>query len=312
MLRLENEEEDKGGRDGDALIVKEELVDEDENIEIVEYVRDPEEGIKIFKEEQSDEEDKIRGEMKEEQLDYLQGYSLAPEEEEDEVSAPSVCESENTRKGQKKSSTRKALRENEVRVHKCEECSKTFRTPWRLNQHRITHSSETPFQCDKCGKMFKRIDSLNLHRLTHTDINAFECDLCDAKLKTKANLNQHKTVRHARIKSFECDECGNKFKRPADLRMHKATHADVRPFECEKEGCKQSFKTKTHLTKHQRIHTGIRPFRCDQCDKTFIRRYHLKLHTITHSEGKPYKCDLCEIAFKFKTSVALHVKLKHR
>ena len=52
-----------------------------------------------------------------------------------------------------------------IRPFECPEkdCDKTFKTNGELIRHRITHSSDRPFNCDECviTARFKRLTNLN-------------------------------------------------------------------------------------------------------------------------------------------------------
>lgn len=145
----------------------------------------------------------VEGEL----LNYveLEGFSLATDEkeEEEEEEGDSIG---NARKGPSQQ-------------HKCEYCSKTFPTMFRLRKHCRVHTDERPFPCDVCEKKFR----------------------------SKANLTQHKLI-HEGIKPFECDQCGQKFSQSHSLIRHRTTHSEKRPFKCDE--CDYRCKTRSDLTRH--------------------------------------------------------------
>ncbi|XP_067123567.1 adult enhancer factor 1-like [Centruroides vittatus] len=49
------------------------------------------------------------------------------------------------------------------KLHKCDECDKSFGWFSLLTKHLASHKKERPFSCDICKKMFKRKYDLNKH-----------------------------------------------------------------------------------------------------------------------------------------------------
>jgi hypothetical protein len=58
--------------------------------------------------------------------------------------------------------------------HKCNFCSKSFSTKYKIERHHISHSNQRNFHCDICGKSFKCKDNFKKHILTHQTERNFE------------------------------------------------------------------------------------------------------------------------------------------
>ena len=45
----------------------------------------------------------------------------------------------------------------------CGDCGKTFKTPYKLERHRQTHTGVRPFSCEECGREFGQSYHLKRH-----------------------------------------------------------------------------------------------------------------------------------------------------
>lgn len=71
----------------------------------------------------------------------------------------------------------------------CSYCPKSFTTAGALKRHVSSiHENIKPYICDCCGKAMKTITALNEHKLVHTDECPFECPICFRSFKNKARL----------------------------------------------------------------------------------------------------------------------------
>ncbi|KAJ8339846.1 hypothetical protein SKAU_G00344790, partial [Synaphobranchus kaupii] len=103
------------------------------------------------------------------------------------------------------------------------------------------------FVCKYCGKNFSRRNVLEKHHRVHTGEKPFSCLLCEKKFSDSSNLKKHQNV-HTGEKPFRCAHCGKRFSDPSSRK------------------------------RHQTVHTGKQPFRCAECGKRFMRSCHLKRH----------------------------------
>lgn len=71
----------------------------------------------------------------------------------------------------------------------CAYCPKLFTTAGALKRHVMCiHENVKPFICDCCGKGMKTITALNEHKLVHTDECPYECPVCPRRFKNMARL----------------------------------------------------------------------------------------------------------------------------
>lgn len=194
----------------DILMMKEEPIQKDSNLELgwEDDLMDNIGNTVNIKEEKLDDEEIIT--VKEEPVDYLEGYSLAPEDEESELAVPFICDADNQQKEEERTSSRERLSEITQNHHKCGHCAKTFSDLSDLNQHIVTHSTDKPFSCDKCGGKFRSKEYLRRHKLIHSDVRAIQCGQCGQKFRQKSELVIH-SQSHTLNKPFKCGVCENKF-----------------------------------------------------------------------------------------------------
>ena len=69
------------------------------------------------------------------------------------------------------------LHKNE-RPHKCDTCSKAFKTLSNLFTHQAAHDVERKCACHECGQTFKFRSSLNAHLRAHRGERKFSCPYC--------------------------------------------------------------------------------------------------------------------------------------
>ena len=75
---------------------------------------------------------------------------------------------------------------------------------FKLNDHLVFHSGETPWACDKCVYA----------------------------APTKQKLTRHKRVSHKEVLPFKCEQCGLMFGQNMALLTHMKTHEEKK-FECK-------------------------------------------------------------------------------
>ncbi|KAL5275874.1 hypothetical protein ACFFRR_001602 [Megaselia abdita] len=167
----------------------------------------------------------------------------------------------------------------------CDECGKTFKCKWNLNQHKIRHAGveHYPFKCEQCPKSFVASKDFKAHALRHAGIKNFECDFCGLKKTTMKELKIHLNY-HTKEKQWSCTECPSMvFNSSSNLSLHRKTvHYKIKDFTCQ--FCQQSFARRETLRYHEMTHTGEKPRECGVCGKRFIQLIALKTHAKTHNK----------------------------
>ena len=85
------------------------------------------------------------------------------------------------------------LREEENSTE-CSICKKQFKNRNRLEQHRVTHTKEKPYECPECGKKFGTPGILYNHGFVHNPPH--HCELCANKFAQKSGLQSHMKKYH--------------------------------------------------------------------------------------------------------------------
>ena len=63
------------------------------------------------------------------------------------------------------------------KIYKCTQCSKSFASKYRYNQHLLRHGNAM-YLCDVCGKSMKYPGSLRCHKLLHKQKTLYNCATC--------------------------------------------------------------------------------------------------------------------------------------
>lgn len=185
--------------------MEEELVQEDRDLQLRlgkgEWMINDEEEELIVKEETM-EENEIKVEVTEDQLDYLQDYSLAHESAHEEDAIPVAGKSENAQ-NEATNGTSVVKATNFRKQFSCDKCYTKCSTEKSLAQHKTqAHRSK----CDKCCETFENQNQLKTHQLlAHFPILQFNCDTCNSKWRTLNALDKHKLLKRTN-KFYESDE----------------------------------------------------------------------------------------------------------
>ena len=168
--------------------------------------------------------------------------------------------------------------------HPCEICGKFFQAPAQVRYHmEEKHNKGQHYSCDQCEKSFNSPFGLKQHVKTHQP-KTIVCDICAKVFHTKGKLQSHHQQVHTENRPFKCDfeGCNAAFTTNTQLITHQRMHTGERPYKCS--SCEATFKRSDHLKKHNMIHTGERPHVCPHCGDGFIQINNMKTHRNTCSK----------------------------
>ena len=97
--------------------------------------------------------------------------------------------------------------EQNVSVHKCTECSSTFKSKLQLIGHSRMHTTlQKPHKCPQCEKRYLNPSQLRLHLLSHkmgkhllTNNSGCFCSKCDISFGNTHNLERHLWYAHSEV-----------------------------------------------------------------------------------------------------------------
>ena len=172
---------------------------------------------------------------------------------------------------------------NEKRPNKCLQCSRSFTTTERLQNHILSHEVDKskPFPCSVCQKTFMNNSALSCHLKVHSDSKYYQCPICNTGFDTTGAMREHSFIHANNNGTFDCPHCSKVF---------------------------VEFLV---LKKHMRGFHTFKSFPCPNCDKVFPRMDKLRLHMLRHSSVKEFMCDTCGRQFKRKDKLKEHIKRMH-
>ena len=118
-------------------------------------------GFQKYKVSESGQMSEIR--VKAESEDFILG---APCRNREPCLSSTLLESEQSQHSHYCSYSGRAER-NDGLLYQCSVCSKSFRSPSKLERHYLIHAGQKPFECSVCGKTFRQAPHWKRHQLTH-------------------------------------------------------------------------------------------------------------------------------------------------
>lgn len=170
----------------------------------------------------------------------------------------------------------------EKTLFKCDVCSQSFTTAYRLHQHYRWHLGIDSFKCQYCSKIFSKYSVYLFHEKNHTGEKPFRCNFCGKWFPVLSNLNIHLKFNDL----FVCNICQKIFSKMSSLILHKRIHSNDVQLESKNKVFSQSSTFKIHSRKH----TSKKVYKCNACFKSFTRLSLLNSHLNTHINDVR-KCD---------------------
>lgn len=204
------------------------------------------------------------------------------------------------------------------RPYKCmsKDCSKAFKTKYKLAAHESSCVHNVRFPCVKCEKTFTCQRNLNDHcKVIHDrdpQLYQFQCAECQKRFYKKCNYESHLISHRTTNDKLNCSHCGLQFKRMRSLKSHMdlkhAEHGVKKAYLCPICGhCLESYTGyRQHLAKHTGTVYIKRNYKCLECQKSFRSPADLRTHQVVHTKTKAFACDLCNAMFTQKASLKDH------
>ena len=189
-----------------------------------------------------------------------------------------------------------------LRDNKCGMCGKVLSKQIKLKKHmEISHDNK----CDHCEKAFPFLGMLKTHIWTvHEGHKEKTCNLCDKSLSKQIKLKKHMEISH----DNKCDHCEKAFPFLGMLKTHIWTvHEGHKEKTCNL--CGKSLSKQIKLEKHLEISHG---HKCGNCKKAFPIAQMLKTHIWTVHEGNEEKtCNLCGKSLSKQIKLEKHLEILH-
>ena len=188
--------------------------------------------------------------------------------------------------------------QKEKKIHKCEQCNKTFDRNNMVKRHIETvHKGKLKRPCEKCGKIFSDKYALTKHiNDVHEKYKNYKCRHCKKSFAQAVNLKHHIKIVHEKKWNYKCKICGNGYERQKRLIEHTCKgekNADDENGFCKILNvgehkhykcmlCTKSYSDKVDLKTHyKRVH---KLNKCEHCGKSFSQPGSLKRHINTHHQ----------------------------
>ena len=217
------------------------------------------------------------------------------------------------------------LTHTDGRPYFCGICDSEFRTIDKYRGHMCFHlkfditeqtdvssignDNGIKYVCKKCPTQFMTRQALQCHILDSGNDNVhsipeftsvcFPCTVCKAIFESKDDLVGHKKI-HEKIGIFSCKDCYKEFDYYYKLRKHICMHLKNQKNEFETFKC-QLCKFECNSQRELKVH--------------FVESSGDGLHTRNNSflySNEAVKCGICLRQFRTKTSLKVHITVKHK
>ena len=159
------------------------------------------------------------------------------------------------------------------------------------------HNEKPTRKCDRCKRDIRE-DRYEAHLATHLNDNN-ECEICNKQFSSAANLTAH-MLTHAEEKPYKCDKCGKSFVRNDALLKHALKHKPgANEIACEE--CGKSFDGDEVMKEHILSHGRIRLHKCEKCGESVSGRHKFQRHKILHRKNDLHECKVCGKRFPIGT-----------
>ncbi|XP_052776985.1 PR domain zinc finger protein 10-like [Mya arenaria] len=203
----------------------------------------------------------------------------------------------------------------------CPHCPAQFNAEAAFHVHVYEHTGVKPFICEivLCGRGFLSKFKLERHRLIHTSPRHHKCPYCDKSFNRKDHLKNHMVTHDPNKRMWTCELCDKKYCYVFSYRTHMAIHRAERGETLSCGICEKKFENKEQLLFHLKVHTGARAAKnttekthsCQECGKKFFTLKDVKRHMITHTKRKDFLCQHCPQRFGRKDHLTRHLRTSH-
>lgn len=103
---------------------------------------------------------------------------------------------------------------NNIKLHTCQICNKTFKLLGHLKRHIVVHTGEKHYVCQICERPFSDSSTLRKHSKTHSGDKRekkFKCEICEKTFTQMSHMKTHLLI-HTGEKGYECRFCGKTFR----------------------------------------------------------------------------------------------------
>ena len=175
------------------------------------------------------------------------------------------------------------------------------------------------YKCEReyCDKFFDEKRSMKSHVKSRHQGKI--CDVCNKVFPSKTLLNAHVKAHHpekVKVSKLElCSECGenvSKFTMTSHMLYKHKKDISTKEFRYFCSSCDYKCRASKQLIEHNRIHTGEKPEVCTYCGKAFRLKRTRDNHERLHTNERPYRCEHCEERFVQRTSLASHLRSRHK